>query len=122
MEFALDWTNDRIHRVSTKSTIVITLPGSISSPVSVIWNLNTTSPRPGKLPVSFFVEDVLGRTGSGYGANIPLTWEIALDGGSFNPIAVLPDNKLIVTLPPGDHSFRVRITGEPRHYQGDGYY
>jgi hypothetical protein len=123
MEFALDWTNCQIHRVINDSAIVIILSGNVSSSNSIYWNLSTISPHPGGLPVLYFVNDVLGRTGPEFGTDIPLTWEIALDGGSFNPImTMLPDNILLVTFPPGKHTFQVRITGVPQPYQGDGYY
>ena len=123
MEFVLDWTNCQIHRVINDSAIVIILSGNVSSSNSIYWNLNTISPQPGGLPVLYFVNDVLGRTGPEFGTDIPLTWEIALDGGSFNPImTMLPDNILLVTFPPGNHTFQVRITGFPQPYQGNGYY
>ncbi len=122
MEFALDWTNCQIHRVNTDSAIVIILPGTISSSSRIYWNLHTMSPHPGGFPILYFVNDVLGRTGPEFGTDIPLTWEIALDGGSFNPITILRDKTLLVTFPPGNHTFQVRITGVPQPYQGDGYY
>jgi hypothetical protein len=122
MEFALDWTNCQIHRVGTDSAIVIILPGTISSSNSIYWNLNTISPQPGGLPVLYFVGDVLGRTGPGFGRDIPLIWEISVDGGPFNPITIQPDSSLSVNFASGNHNFQVRITGAPPSYQGDGYY
>jgi len=121
-ELSLDWTNCQIHRVYTDSAIVIILPGTISSSNSIYWNLNTISPQPGGLPVLYFVEDVLGRSGPEYGIDIPLIWEISVDGGRFNPIRIQPDSALFVNFPSGHHTFQVRITGVPQHNQGDGYY
>lgn len=122
MEFALDWTSCQIHRVGTDSAIVIILPGTISSSNSIYWNLNPISSQSGGLPYLYFMEDVLGRTGPEFGTDIPLCWEISVDGGSFNPITIQPDSSLSVNFPSGSHNFQVRITGVPQSYQGDGYY
>jgi len=122
MEFTLDWTSCQIHRVINDSAIVIILSGNVSSSNSIYWNLNTISPQPGGLPVLYFVNDVLGRTGPEFGTDIPLTWEISVDGGPFNPITIQPDSSLSVNFASGNHTFQVRITGVPQPYQGDGYY
>lgn len=122
MEFALDWTNYQLHRAINDSTIVIILSGYVSSSNSIYWNLNTISPQPGGLPVLYFVEDVLGRTGPGFGRDIPLAWEISVDGVSFNPVTIQPDSSLSVNFASGCHTFQIRITGVPQPYQGDGYF
>lgn len=76
--------------------------------------------RAGGLPFLYFVEDIFGRPAQG--VDVPLSWEIALDGGSFNPMTILPDNSLSVIFPPGHHTFQVRTTGVPQYHQEDGYY
>jgi len=121
MEFSIDWTSCQIHRVDD-TPIEIILPGTIDGSNTLYWNLSTVSSQPGAPPDLYFIEDVLGRTGPAYGSDIPLTWEISLDGGPFTPMTFQPDNTLTTTFPPGAHTFQVRITGELQPYQGDGYY
>lgn len=122
MEFTLDWTNCQMHRVNDDSPLEIILPGTIDGSSTLYWNLSAASPQPGGQPNLYFVEDVLGRIGPAYGSDIPLTWEVSLDGGAFQPMTLLPDNTLTATFPPGIHTFQVRITGTPQAFQADGYY
>lgn len=121
MNFSIDWTNCQIHRVND-SPIEIILPGTINGSNAMHWNLSTASPAPGVIPNLYFIEDVLGRTGAIYGSDVPLSWEISLDGGPFMPMTLQPDNTLTTLFPPGQHSFQVRITGALQPYQSDGYY
>ena len=122
MDFSIDWTNYQIHRVNDDSPIEIILPGTIDGSNTLHWNLTSCSPVPGGMPNLYFVEDALGRTGPVYGSEIPLTWEISLDGGPFTPLTLQPDNTLTTVFPPGQHTFQVRITGLPEYHQSDGYY
>jgi len=122
MEFNLDWTNCQIHRVTNDSEIEIILSGNVTSSNSLFWTLTTASPQPGAPPSLFFVEQAFAGSGSEYRADIPLTWEISLNGGPFSPMTIQPDNSLSVTFPSGSHSFKVRITGAPQRQQADGYY
>lgn len=121
MDFSIDWTNCRIHRIDD-APIEIILSGTIDGSNGLNWNLSTAAPQSGLQPNLYFVEDVLGRTGSAYGSDIPLVWEISLDGGDFAPMTLQPDNTLTTVFPPGQHTFQVRITGELQPAQGDGYY
>lgn len=122
INFSLDWTQCQIHSVDVSSPLELILFGSFISNSPNIWRLAAISPQPGAPPDLYFIEDVLGRTGPAYGSDIPLTWEISLDGGPFTPMTFQPDNTLTTTFPPGAHTFQVRITGELQPYQGDGYY
>lgn len=122
MQFNLDWTNYQIHRVSDDSEIEIILSGNVTSSNSLFWTLTAASPQTGAPPSLFFVEQAFAGSGSDYAADIPLTWEISLDGGPFKPMAIQPDNSLSVTFPSGSHTFKVRITGLPQRQQADGYY
>ncbi len=122
MEFNLDWTNYQIHQVTNDSEIEIILSGNVTSSNSLFWTLTTASPQPGAPPSLFFIEQAFAGTGSEYSADIPLTWEISLNGGPFSPMTIQPDNSLSVTFPSGSHSFKVRITGAPQHQQANGYY
>jgi len=122
MEFNLSWTNYQIHRVTNDSEIEIILSGNVTSSNSLYWTLTTASPQPGAPPSLFFVEQAFAGSGSDYSADIPLTWEISLNGGPFSPMTIQPDNSLSVTFPSGSHSFKVRITGLPQRQQADGYY
>ena len=122
MKFNLDWTNCQIHRVNDYAPIEIILSGNINGAIATNWNLSTAFPKSGGQADLYFMEDVLGRVGLNYGSNIPLTWEIAIDGGPFLPMTILPDNTISTIFPPGVHTFRVRITGVPHNYQNDGYY
>jgi len=122
MQFSLDWTNYQIHQVSNDSEIEIILSGNVTSSNSLFWTLTTASPQPGAPPSLFFIEQAFAGTGSEYAADIPLTWEISLNGGPFSPMTIQPDNSLCVTFPSGTHTFKVRITGAPQHQQADGYY
>jgi hypothetical protein len=122
MDFQLDWTSCQIHRVSTDSAIVMILPGTISSSNAIYWNLSNTEPGGDGLADLNFTEDIFGRAGPNYGSNIPLVWEIAIDGGPMTAIPVQPDNSLLVLFPAGQHNFQVRITGLPQQCASDGYY
>lgn len=121
-QISFDWTLCLVHRVDNTSPIEVTLSGTIVSNSVNIWNLFTVSPQPGGQPLLYFVEDVLGRTGPAFGTDIPLTWEISLDGGPFTPMTLQPNNTLTATFPPGPHAFQVRITGMLQPSQEDGYY
>ena len=122
VDFHLEWTNCQIHRVETDSSIIVTLGGTISSNSRFIWNLSATSPQPGGLPSLYFVEDIFGRSGRQYGSDIPLRWDISLDGGLMRPMDNLPDGSLTTLFPAGQHAFQVRITAMPPYHQSDGYY
>jgi len=122
MQFTLDWTNCQMHRTDDYLPIVITLPGTINASGPLLWNLTSAQPQVNSPPILYFTEDIFGRSGLPYGMDIPLTWEISLDGGPFAPMTLLPDNTLTATFPPGPHTFQVRITGTPVYHQADGYY
>jgi hypothetical protein len=122
LTFNLDWTNYQVHRIDDYSPIVIILSGTIISDAGNIWNLIAAPTLPGQDPILYFMEDTFGRTGAGYGSNISLNWEIAVDGGPFNPMSISPGSVLSTAFPPGSHAFQVRITGIPQYHQGDGYY
>jgi hypothetical protein len=51
-----------------------------------------------------------------------VTWEIALDGGAFQPMQIESGNIITTIFPQGAHTFQVRITGLPQYHQDDGYY
>lgn len=122
LQISFDWTLCQVHRVNDTSPIEIILPGFVNSNSPNIWNLFASEPEPNAAPNLYFVEDILGQTGPAYGTDIPLIWEISLDGGTFVPMTLQPDNTLTTTLPLGPHTFQVRITGTPQPFQEDGYY
>ena len=121
MEFSLEWTTCQIHRVSNDGPIEALLSGSVNCTAAIVWSLTNTS-QPGEPPILFFTEDIFGRSGSAFGSNIPLTWEIALDGGAFQPMQIESGNIITTIFPAGAHTFQVRITGLPQNNQDDGYY
>ena len=121
-QFSLAWTKCQVHRSGDYSPIQLTLNGTIDASSPNLWRLTAILPQPNAPLLLYFVEDIFGNTGPAYGSNIPLTWEIALDGGPFAPMTLLPDNTLTATFPPGPHTFQVRITGTPVYHQADGYY
>ena len=121
MEFSINWTNCQFHRVDD-SPLEAILSGAINGSNALFWNLSTAQPQVGAPPILYYVENIFGNTNPSLGSNIPLTWEIALDGGPFAPMTLLPDNTLTATFPPGPHTFQVRITGTPVYHQADGYY
>ncbi len=121
MDFSIDWTNCQMHRVDD-APIEIILPGTINGSNTLHWNLSAVAPQSGVPPDLYFVEDIMGRTGAVYGSDVPLIWEISLDGGPFTSMTLQPDNTLTTVFPPGQHSFQVRITGALQPYQSDGYY
>lgn len=122
MEFTLQWTNFQAHRTNDVSPLEIFLDGAISTNTPEIWTLTTVQPRPGHPPNLYFVGDVLGRSGGSYGSNVALSWELSLNGGPFEPMAVLPDNSICFIFPAGNNTFRVRIGGLLPQYAADGYY
>ncbi len=121
MQFSIDWTTCQFHRVDDTPLEAI-LSGTIDGSNPLFWNLSTSEPQPGAPPLLYYVENIFGNANPVLGTDIPLTWEISLDGGAFVPMTLLPDNTLTTTFPPGQHAFQVRITGTPQNYQADGYY
>jgi hypothetical protein len=122
LENSFNWTTATIHRADNYDLFQLILPGSIASNFPNHWTLAPCSSQANFPPQLYLIEDVL-RGGVAMGTvSIPLTWEIALDGGSFNPMTLMPDNTLTTTCPPGPHTFQVRITGTPQYHQADGYY
>jgi len=122
MQFDLQWTNYRIHRANDFSPIEITLSGSITTSSALVWNLAPTCPPGGGSPQLVFNEDIFGSGGSLYGADIPVSWEISIDGGPFVPMTVMPNSSLSAIFPFGSHTFQVRMTATPEYHQADGYY
>lgn len=122
VRFFLDWTHCQVHRSGTYAPIEIILPGAISTIYGMVWNLSALEPQPGGSPKLYFVEDIFGMSGPAYGIDIPLVWEISVNGGPLMPITSLPDNSLTVAFPPGTHFFEVRISGDMQPFQGHGYY
>lgn len=121
MQFWLEWTTCQIHRAGHDGPVELILSGSVTCTEAIAWSLTNTS-QPGEPPMLFFVEDVFGRSGAAFGSNIGLTWEIAIDGGPFQPMEIHSGNILTTIFPPGAHTFQVRITGVPHSNQEDGYY
>ncbi len=122
LELNLDWTSCQIHRVADSSPIDIILNGTINSNCAEIWTLSAIEPIPGSLPNLFFVNDIFGDDyGNGW-LKIGLQWQISIDGGTFEPMNVSADNSISYIFPPGNHTFQVKITGDVKYYQEDGYY
>ena len=121
MQFFINGTNFQFHRVDNTPLEAI-LSGTINGSDPLFWNLTSSQPQPGAPPILYYAENIFGNTNPALGTNIPLTWEISLDGGPFGPMTLLPDNTLTATFPPGPHTFQVRITGTPEYHQADGYY
>ncbi|HEX7344307.1 MAG TPA: hypothetical protein VF398_08585 [bacterium] len=121
MQFSIDWTNCQFHRVDS-SPLEAILSGTINGSDPLFWNLTSSQPQMGAPPILYYVENIFGNSNPALGTNIPLTWEIALDGGPFGPMTLLPDNTIATIFPPGPHTFQVRITGTPEYHQADGYY
>ncbi|MCX6641521.1 MAG: hypothetical protein NTW14_13735 [bacterium] len=122
MEFTLNWTDYSIHRADNYGDIQIILPGSVFSTDPLTWRLTALNSTREGPPHLFFIENILGQSGPASGTDIPLSWEISINGGAFNPMTLLPDNTLTTTFPAGPHTFQVRITGTPQYHQADGYY
>jgi hypothetical protein len=122
MQFSIDWTDCKIHRTDDCSPIQIILPGTVNGSVPLFWNLKASQPQTSGMPILYLIENIFGQPAQAGDTNIPLTWEISLDGGQFNPMTLMPDNTLTTTFPPGPHTFQVRITGTPQYHQADGYY
>jgi len=122
MSFSLEWTGCQFHRVNDNSPLIATLSGAIASSNILYWNLFPALPEPGGLPKLYFVENIFGQGEQMYDQDIPLAWEISIDGGQFTPVDIQPDNTLSVAFSAGEHAFQLRISGFPEANQQDGYY
>ncbi len=119
---AFDWTHCQMHQVNSTPALEVFLPGNYSATNPQIWKLSTIAPQSGSSPEQLhYVEGVCGQSAPPV-VNVPLTWEIAFDGGSYVPMTLQPDNSLTATFPAGAHTFQVRITGVMQSFQDDGYY
>lgn len=123
MECALTWdaTHAQVHRASDYADLVITFCGTsrcnngqcvVATPPAAVGSLE-------HLP---FVEDMFGRTTGG--PDIPLNWDYNLDGGAYEPMSDLadPSGSKYFTVGACDHTFCIRVTGDLRYHQEDGYY
>ena len=125
MEFFLDWTNYKLHRVNDDSQIRMILNGRVRSTVDLYWRLTSAAPEQGGPPHLYFLEDIFG---GGSGDDIELNWQIKYyrNGVWTNWInmTVNPDNSISFIFPARgcEYPFRVRITGQPDYHQGDGHY
>lgn len=122
VHFSLEWTRCQIHRVDATAPIEVMLHGTVNSNAANVWRLISIGSESAGLPNLCFVQNVGGTSGSPSQYYIPLSWEISLDGGPFNAFTLLPDNTLVTTIPTGQHSFKVRIIGQPSDPLPDGYY
>jgi hypothetical protein len=125
MECVFWWeeTHVQIHRASDYSDFVIYLDGG-SACNNGQYIITTPPTALGSLDYLPFIEDMFGRTGPSHGTDIPLTWEVSINGGAYEPMQDLAD-------PPGskyflvdlcDNYWRVKITGDVVYHQEDGYY
>lgn len=122
LQFTLDWTNSKTHRVNDGQPIEIILNGTIESNSPEIWTLFPVQPKPEITPDLHCVEDFNFEPGSGTERKTPLEWTISLDKGMPEPMTILPNNSITYTFPEGRHSFQVRITGKVERDQPAGYY
>ena len=123
MECLLTWdaTHVQIHRASDYDNFYLYFNGT-SKCNNGQWIITTppTALATG-LTVLPFVEDMFGRTGAAYGTDIPLTWEVSIDGGAYAAMVFDdPDYQFEVDL--CDHYFTIRILVDMAYHQEDGYY
>ncbi|MBD3233002.1 MAG: hypothetical protein GF315_04695 [candidate division Zixibacteria bacterium] len=122
IDFHLDWTTCQMHRVASDSTVEILLDGTVSIALNSIWTLIPDNPIPQADPSLYFVENIFGEINNPDNSDIPLSWEISINGGDFKSIERQSDGSLKVRFPAGDHAFQVRISGYIPITQADGYY
>ena len=82
MEFSLEWTNYKAHLVNESGPLEIIMNGNISSNNPEIWALSCVQPTTGIPPKLYFVEDVLGRSGTAHGSDLALNFEISITFGT----------------------------------------
>jgi hypothetical protein len=117
-----DWTHCGFNLIND-SSFVANLNGSYNAGIPLRWCLTTISTTGAVIPdicLIGYVADQYGQPGNVPG--IPVTWEIAIDGGSF--IILTQDSfcSMSTMLPVGQHSFTVRMTGRPLPFQAAGHY
>lgn len=123
MECALTWeaTHAQIHGASSYDDFVLTFCGT--SRCNNGQYIITTPPTAlGSLAYLPFVQDMFGRTTGG--TNIPLTWEYSMDGASYAPMIDLadPTGSKCFLVSACDHFFCIKVTGDLKYHQEDGYY
>jgi hypothetical protein len=120
MECVLTWdeTQVDIHRASDYEDFYLYFDGT--SACNNGQYIITTPPSGGSLDVLPFVEDIFGRT-TGYGTDIPLTWEVSVDGGAWTALTDDEGDKYFL-VDACDHSFRIRVLVDMAYHQEDGYY
>ena len=120
MQLNLDWTEAEFHRVNATEPVVVTLPGSMMCSHPMHWNLTAQGTGINQIPRLFFIEDVMGRPGTGN--DIPMIFEIAINGGQFQPVEVRPDGSLLVQFMPGMNQFVLKMTALTEPFQSSGHY
>jgi hypothetical protein len=117
--FELDWTHAKMHMGGYDSVVQLHLCGRVASPYALTWQIKSLPPPAGRGLNLQFRNDVLGRSGAAYGADILLDWDISIDGGPFSPLVRDGDTCVTAMFAPGSHVFELRMRG--RALQGRWY-
>jgi hypothetical protein len=123
MECLLHWdaTHVQIHRASDYADFYIYFTGTSACNNGQYLIVTPPTGLATGLTVLPFVVDMFGRTGPTYGTDIPLTWEVSIDGGAYGPMVPDGDN-LMFLVDLCDHYFTVRVLVDQMYHQEDGYY
>jgi len=122
LEFSMEATRVQSHRTTDSSAVELVFPGRIVSDIAVVWTLTPQPTRAYGPPNLTLVQDVMGHSHPMGQTVIPLTWELALDGGHYRAMTLTPENNLQAIIPPGMHTFQLRASSSPLLMQAAGYY
>ncbi len=122
MQFYLEWTNYRIHRINDATQIQVELSGMVQAGRNLHWQLYSISPEPFAPLHLYHVQGAVQENPNPYTQDIPLTLEFSLDGAPFEPLEANYNHTFTVRFPPGPHTFVLRFTGTPPQTLSDGYY
>ena len=123
MECTLWWdeTHVQIHRYADYSDIVLYFHGG-SCCNNGQWIITTPPTALGSLDFLPFDQDMFGRTGAAYGTDIPLTWEVNINGAGYVAMVDGTAGAKQFEVPLSCQDYVIRVIGDIAFHQEDGYY
>ncbi|MCK4546882.1 MAG: hypothetical protein KAW17_05485 [Candidatus Eisenbacteria sp.] len=123
MECTLWWDESfvDIHRYADYSDVVLYFHGG-SCCNNGQWIITTPPTALGNLDFLPFQEDMFGRTDPAYGTDIPLTWDVNINGTGYVPMVNGSGGAKQFEVPLSCQYYVIRVIGDIAFHQEDGYY